>query len=337
MSVKLTISPDYAAHWGLWEAMRELVQNAYDERDADPECHVSFFREGGTVFLKTDRGQLSRKSLLLGQSDKRSSPYMRGKFGEGYKLALLVLCRLGHEVLIANGDKIWKPILESDPQFDGAQVLSIQIQEGDPKHEGVLFTIHGVSWDQWQEIQNNLTDKYGILDDPAQVGRIYSGGLFVSKIDEFKKGYSFKPGVLELDRDRSMILTFDLAMHTSRLWTERGGEESADLVADGAPDVNYIEYTSQMSSPVTVACLASFTKKHGNAIPVSSQEEVQRAQAAGMKWALVPAALKGLLSRVINIFIPSTKTPKERLMALAEKYSHDKFLSAELKDIAEKV
>ncbi len=65
--------------------------------------------------------------------------------------------------------------------------------------------------------------------------------------------------------------------------------------------------------------VADFETEHGvAAVAVASQEEVQRAQAAGVKWVLVPQRVKGIMKLVKNFFIPSTKTPLDRLKDLLE-------------------
>src|SRR5258707_8510533 len=96
----LPISPAYVAHWQLWEAVREIYQNALDEHTHDPFCEASINYTDGVLRIFTSKGTLSPESLVLGKTSKRDDPYQRGKFGEGYKLSLLVLARIGHDVEI---------------------------------------------------------------------------------------------------------------------------------------------------------------------------------------------------------------------------------------------
>ena len=49
-------------------------------------------------------------------------------------------------------------------------------------------------------------------------------------------------------------------------------------------------------------------------------EEIERATAAGIKWALVPEPVKNLLRLVKSWFIPTTKSPAELLRDFKKKY-----------------
>src|SRR5688572_23444582 len=93
-TVELTINPGYVKDWGIWEAVREFVQNGLDSHDNG--FHLSIERGGGeskTVRIRNVGTTLDRRTLLLGASDKDGT-LERGKFGEGYKLGLLTLSRL---------------------------------------------------------------------------------------------------------------------------------------------------------------------------------------------------------------------------------------------------
>ena len=64
-----------------------------------------------------------------------------------------------------------------------------------------------------------------------------------------------------------------------------------------------------------------FTARHGHdAVPVSTQDEIEQATSAGMKWVLVKHPVKTLLRMVRSWFIPSTKSPVERLREFERRY-----------------
>ncbi len=112
MKFTLPISDGYVASWGLWEAVREIWQNAMDAADEDPSCLVTLSHEEGVLRIETSIGSLDPSTLVLGSTSKKDRPGQRGKFGEGYKLALLVLARLGLPTLINTGDEVWSARLE---------------------------------------------------------------------------------------------------------------------------------------------------------------------------------------------------------------------------------
>src|SRR5258708_26276899 len=103
MKFTLPISPNYVAHWGLWESVREIFQNALDEQTRDPRCVAGIKYENGILRITSANTILNPKSLLLGATTKADDKNQRGKYGEGYKLAALVLVRMGYSVSIQTG------------------------------------------------------------------------------------------------------------------------------------------------------------------------------------------------------------------------------------------
>jgi len=90
--------------WGVWQAFREVVQNALDEMqyvlNTWPDAYPCFSMGTDSVVSDMGRG-LSIRHLLVGTSEKPE--WSRGKFGEGLKLALMVLQNLGVPVYIRSG------------------------------------------------------------------------------------------------------------------------------------------------------------------------------------------------------------------------------------------
>jgi hypothetical protein len=330
----LPISPNYVHHWGLWEAIRELYQNALDATDLlGGEASLTYEDYPAykspllvRVVMVKSLGHLAPASLLLGSTTKNSDSQQRGKFGEGYKLALLVLARLGLAVEVFNGDERWSVAIEHSEEFD-AKVLTITVDTNYTPVEGVEFVIGpGVTDEQWEKIQSNVrpTPKYDdqILEEPQEKGRIYVGGLYVTTMKEFHYGYSFQPGRINLDRDRGMVDNFDLAWVTSQLWSRKDNERAIKLLEDEAPDVEYVKSHATTQSPITVGYYGHYQRMHGESVPVSTQEEIERATAAGVKWTLVKDAAKQLLWKVGTWFIPTTLNPAERLRKFIEKHRY---------------
>lgn len=321
MKFTLPISPEYVAHWGLWEAVREIYQNALDEQTLDPSNIASISYHDGILKIFTSRGHLTPETLVLGNSSKRDDPKLRGKFGEGYKLALLVLARLELPVEIFTGAERWEPRLEHSDIFNST-VLAIET-EPYTQREGVEFSIDGVQTDQWEDIKKNIrltSELNWILEEPEEEGRIYVGGLYVSTVKGFHCGYSFVPGKIKLDRDRGMVNGFDLAYETSKLWERQGSDHAMELVNAEAPDVQYLDSHVKAASPIVTYHSDYFYRTHGDAIPVSNQEEIERASNARVKWVLVPEKVKTLLRLVRSWFIPTTKSPVEQLRDFRKKH-----------------
>lgn len=347
-TIQLSMSTSYVKHWGLWEALRELLQNALDAKSKGFEMSVEDKTavSDGLYYLEIHNGgpSLSRKSLLLGCTSKEGDDTQIGQFGEGFKLALLVLCRLGHEVHIDTGNELWTPSLQYSEEFQ-TDVLTITItekvlQDDVSPTEGVTFRVFGVQLsDIKQQYKPDLPINTPLKDMP---GMMFIQGLFVCHSEGFKYGYNFSPGTIKLDRDRGMIDGFDLAFQTSKIWTSKhyDDEEFGDdilmtLISEQAVDVRYCHYHIPKSSKVEATLVASYSRSYGTAIPVSTQEEIVQAQAAGKKFQLVPETLKDILWRAVGFFIPSIGTTKQRLEGFIVKHksSMSQTMLSELQDI----
>jgi hypothetical protein len=343
MKFILPISPNYVAHWGLWEAVREIYQNALDEMAGNEDIHggIGYNSDIEQLSIFTDGGKLVPSDLILGSTTKANDPKMRGKFGEGFKLALLVLARLKLHVEILNGYEDWTATIERDETFD-SDVLVVNVIQHENSYQGVKFNIHGVTPMNWDTIQENLhpMHKESILDDEKEVGRIYVGGLYVGTMKGFKCGYTFAPGQIKLDRDRGMVDGFDLAYETSRMHAERGGVVSQKLIDESAPDVEYlVNHATKSSAAVSYYSDSYFNRYGRRTVPVSTQAEIKAATDAGLSWTLVTQHAKELLHLVGSWFIPSSKSPTQRLREFRSdhRYSLTSEMKRELDEIIEQM
>jgi len=83
------ISPDYVKSWTPVRALGELIANALDE---DRDATVAW--AGGVLTITDDGPGIPEEGLILGYSTKTMQQI--GQFGEGKKLACLVLARSKH-------------------------------------------------------------------------------------------------------------------------------------------------------------------------------------------------------------------------------------------------
>lgn len=336
MKYQLTISPDYVAHWGLWEAVRELLQNAIDQRVKDRNCEVVFEYDEEKQVLSvgnTNGTPLTPATLLLGASSKRGDSSTIGQFGEGYKLALLVLTRLGYSAHVWTGDEVWTPSLEHSEEF-GTRTLNITTRFSPFNRPGTLFKIHGVSRSAFDVVDRNYLPSAARNEVVAgRPGDVFVEGLFVCHNRNLKHGYNFSANRLTLDRDRGIVTDFDLAYETSKRWGQSHHEVSAyfNLLKADAMDVRYSNPTPQVAAQV----LAQFRAEHGDALPVSTQEDVERAQ--GHKFVLVPDILKRILFTVGKFILRRKGSPKEQLQSWMKDHEHklDGIAKQELEHIIE--
>ena len=231
--IELSLGRNYVCNWGLWEAIREIMQNAQDSEKEGHPLHVTYSEDDSTLIIENEGAKLNISSLILGNTTKEDDDTLIGKYGEGYKLALLVLLRIGKQVHIFTGNEKWTPMFTKSKTFD-TDVLTIQreINEGTPDKDRITFMIEGIDYTEFSMLRKKAlriadeTSKwkrkivdcdYGqILLDDDYKGRFYVEGLFIQTDDNFKYGYSFNNDVVDLDRDRKAINYYDLCELTTK-------------------------------------------------------------------------------------------------------------------------
>lgn len=332
--IHLAISTNYVSHWGFWEAVRELLQNAID---AGSE-HYSEMTSNGVMKIQSSGGTLSVSSLALGESSKRDDDNLIGKYGEGYKLALLVLCRLGKRVLIKNGFDCWSVGIGTHPELD-VECLVVDIHKDsycdDLEHENcVSFVITDVTDSEFKIVQQNYINHSRIADHGIDIiaendgsycftadslhdcHKVFVGGLYVCDLDDsYRYSYNFKPNLLQLDRDRGAVDEFYLQREATNLFADSGNIELLiDLASQNAKDVS--SYYSVKESKSFSSCSSngfdgktvkiavnSFKGKHGeNAYPVSDdvfgdKKRIIMERCVAMGY--VPVTVKKVLHEII--------------------------------------
>lgn len=257
-SYELPLSPNYVCNWGVKEAIRELLQNAIDGEHCGHKKNIRYNEEERVLYIINEDTKLPKSSLVLGCSSKDSIDGMIGKFGEGYKLALIVLLRKGFKIDIINADEEWKPRFANSEKFD-TQVLTIDVESLSTEDKKCInaelcFAIYGINKELYDELLvyfpcidgdygNMVESENGyILLEPKFKGKMYVEGLYIQSDDNFKYGYNFNSDVVDLDRDRKAINYYELRRLTaaSVVTAETCCPELFKAISDSYTDVKDI-------------------------------------------------------------------------------------------------
>ncbi len=347
----LSVSVDYVGHWGVVEAVRELFQNAIDYDHAGFEweifdCADELPMEGDERFelhIQSPGARLKRSTLLMGGGTKTGDLSKIGEYGEGYKLAMLVLCRLGHRVVIQNTDELWKPEIVQDDTYD-AMVLQIAVHEFENAFEGIRFIVKDLEQDDIDNItESNLrmqpehkrhsTINGAILTGEEHKGKIYVGGLKVTTDDKLHYGYDFAPKALPLGRDREAVSAFNLQWATAQCWTKANWPtEVVRLMEEEALDVQYVTSaigaTGTEMNEIDNVAAHQFLAKHPGAMVADSQTERDELKSLGHNAVYIEQApLRQVIKRsplyTVSTAVVSPRTPYDVLSDYSDIYLDD--------------
>lgn len=307
-TICLTLTTDYVADWGVWEALREFAQNCLD-------CNGIIDNKNTGIILFSNEGTLKKETLLLGATTKSSDTSSIGQYGEGYKLACLVLTRMGYKVTIRTGNETWHPSIAVHPQL-GIECLAFNFVPCMATNDTTSITITGLTteddtiFDTKYIPKSVITEEYYLYRDLGKIQMfnfwdaydteqpepnkdepkaIYVNGLFVCNLpNTYHFSYNIVPELIKLDRDRNSISTWDFQYTLAlELQDAMALDILTHLTMTKAPDLNnnYIpqrghSYSGSLSNSSKLAeyALQTFKNKYGdNAFPINedfSQDKI---------------------------------------------------------------
>jgi hypothetical protein len=212
------ISPDYVKSWTPVRALCELIANALDE---DPDARVSW--ADGVLTIADDGPGIPEEGLVLGHSTKTNRQI--GQFGEGKKLAALVLARSPEigQVHCETVEYGFTPSVERHHLLgglvpsrteQGAELLVYHLFRTS-RTKGTVFTVACS-----RELADEAVSRFRALAEPGYQppagpgecvldgppGRIWIGGVLVNVMPDLLASYDLPLDAKGLqNRDRTVI------------------------------------------------------------------------------------------------------------------------------------
>lgn len=310
---ELSISADYVPEWGTTEAIREFFQNSIDEETRDPgnKMFFDYDEKEEVIRIGNKHSDLDIKTLLFGVTTKNKDSSMIGNYGEGYKIATVVLLRLGKSIVFKNycRREIWRPRLVKSRRYGGVLVPTFfvdteAIWNKVPEHS-LIIEVGGVTQEEYENVKScnlHLQDSYShrdtsygsVLDGEENKGRIFVGGLYICNEERLDIGIDFKPNVIRLERDRNMVNGFDVQWYAARMIEELDDAEMTKRSLNSYSGV-YIS-TSRVSKELREEIAEDFINEHGaKAVPVSNQGDMDRLKKRGYKPVIVSEAKRDII------------------------------------------
>lgn len=315
MKIQLTIKSTYLPTWGLWEGIREIIQNG---KDAELEHNAKLFVEyvNGSVRVENVGAILPLQALLMGHSSKTDKPELIGQFGEGLKIGILALVRAGYLVKIRNGSEVWVPNIEKSSVF-GENVLTFNVSTGRQYQNRVRVEIGNVEKDDFLKLKEKFlflsdlksTDYVStysgkLLTAEKYRGKIYVKGIYVQDLPDINFGYDFNHA--DLDRDRKMIESWNLKSYMQSVLiaavntTEALIDPFQELLNEPGQEIDYLDSysASQLKDEVANKIVEKFHEIYGaNALPVESESMAKEVDSLGKKGIVVSRQKAHVLSR----------------------------------------
>jgi len=251
-TIDYPMTADYRKYWGCIDAAREIVQNCLDNKKNESTFSCN---SDGFVQIETQDYYLPMSAFALGESVKADNSI--GGFGEGFKLALMILQREGCDPIMEFGTKVVEPRFMFNELLQ-VQTFSLEIKDnmvdGEICEQGGLSFIFNIPVDKLELLKdrvNVFADNVLPLPEDVDIlkenpGRVMVNGLFVCEEAKFKYGYNFSPKNIELGCDRQIASTFGMAWETSKVWADKLNSSNADdvlsMMTNGQMDVTDIHY-----------------------------------------------------------------------------------------------
>lgn len=212
------ISPDYVKSWTPVRGLCELIANALDE---DPDATVAW--ADGVLTIADDGPGIPEEGLILGYSTKTTAQI--GQFGEGKKLACLILARsagvgvvrcetVGYGfVPTVERRRLLGGLIPSRSE-QGAEVLVYHLYRTD-RTQGTVITVECP-----QALADEAIGRFRALSEPGYVapaapgtcvltgdpGRVWIGGVLVMTVGGFLASYDLPLDDKALqNRDRTVV------------------------------------------------------------------------------------------------------------------------------------
>lgn len=223
MELTYPLSSGYVQDWDAPRALAELIANALDE---DANARLRYDPQRGVAVI-TDRGPgWPEEALILGYSTKDDSQV--GQFGEGAKLAMLVLSReLGNETVeVRTAGMTLRPRLERRTLGIGRQAgdgLSLLIVETVPNRRRVgteivvrcTQTVYEAARGRFRHFTSRSYRGPGERGTvvPGPGGRVYIGGVLLRDDAALVCSYDFPLARAKrlMNRDRTVLDSWALS------------------------------------------------------------------------------------------------------------------------------
>lgn len=342
---ELTLTPNYVSDWTFNDAIRELIQNGTDQEILDKEnkFSIDYDYKTKTLHLTNTKSKLKINTLLLGRSSKSDNEDTVGQFGEGYKIAALVLNRLGKTFTIFNNERneVWTSRFKNSEKWL-EKILAFYVEKSPTPNGGLVIEVGNVTaneygslcetWIGFYDDLDKIETTYGdILLDEEMSNKIFVNGLSVGCSEDMEYGYDFKPKYIKLERDRKTCDSWNAGDITSKMMAEAVLNEKIsfevvrDMISRNTDDVYHLEFNRYLdgTKDIEKKLIETFDRQNPTpfSIPVETQEDINLVKVYGGNPVVVPSKVASLLKTETSKRIQELITaPAGKSLTLKERF-----------------
>jgi hypothetical protein len=293
------ISLSYVPEWGAWEVIRELVSNAIDTRTA-----WSMTREADDLVITDSGTGLVIRQLLFGVSEKADSNAI-GQFGEGLKLAMLVLTRMGLTARVSSGVlRLWNEVEE----IGGEACLKLCFTDNNELFLGTEVFIQG-----WGA-ENPIFEERFVQDSDilykTEAGQLlsqcalYVKGVYVCDLPDYEWGYNLLD--TKMNRDRSAVSEWDVKYGIGEVWSKITDSSCwkvfFEAVNDGTKEreINIENLSEQAEAAMQEGFLAQFGKNAVLSTTITDAVEAKHRGAVAVECSSFGYYLRNTLAKIVE-------------------------------------
>lgn len=303
------IAENYIKDWTVQDALRELYQNFIDYGEYTVTKTGEVGEYENYIFSNAYEPD-STDLLIIGSSEKTKDS--RGKYGEGLKMAALVIVRNGGSLII-NTDTFSARFSLITNDSTETKTLGVTIEEPYPNIKVNSFDVFiSIPKEEFTFYQNKLIvpidvlhtkEGYGSIVAKAK-GNLYVGGLFVCNLKDLNYAYDILPKHISLDRDRKVPQNFQVKWTISKIqetYTEFDPTgKSEDVVYSDIPTTLQANYTPRVRGN-KVIFTTPVINKEGEKVDVVVSDRFTEQLTNSSFFAKVVFKLKSFIASSLNI------------------------------------
>ena len=339
---ELGLARNYVSDWTVLNAIREFMQNAIDQAKIRPDnaYSVEYNEDLKEMRIANTASVLEKSTMLLGTTTKGVNDI--GGFGEGYKLACLVMLRNDIKVRFENYGKkeIWNFKFAKLKKYDYAEslVCDVETQAFFKKvpNNNLTIVLTGITPKQYKQYLDLLISPsceafetvFGrVLKEHKYRGKVYVNGLYVTTLPNFEFGYDLKPAYLKVGRDRNLVSEWDLSGITKNMWLMIGDSALIkSMLMQNRADVtyladeygwNYTEHTRKQRTAIANEIYRDIQKEYGNGVLLASSEDEKEKleNSTDKRVVFMPDSVCNIVKKASDIYRHTIKEIQEDIQS----------------------